>query len=68
MSGWASWSPAASSPATTRRSKPAALGLGVSALVGILQGDDGDSDQIFTRCGRCRRSKTAGSWPERRLS
>ena len=27
--------------------EPAALGLGVSALVGILQGDRGDSDQIF---------------------
>ena len=27
--------------------EPAALGLGVSALVGILQGDSGDSDQIF---------------------
>ena len=26
---------------------PAALGLGVSALVGILQGDRGDSDRIF---------------------
>jgi Lrp/AsnC family transcriptional regulator, leucine-responsive regulatory protein len=27
--------------------EPAALGLGVSALVGILQGDRGDSDRIF---------------------
>jgi Lrp/AsnC family leucine-responsive transcriptional regulator len=27
--------------------EPAALGLGVSALVGILQGDSGDSDRIF---------------------
>ena len=27
--------------------EPAAVGLGVSALVGILQGDSGDSDQIF---------------------
>lgn len=27
--------------------EPAALGLGVSALVGILQGDRGDSNQIF---------------------
>lgn len=27
---------------------PAALGLGVSALVGVLQGDRGDSDRIFT--------------------
>jgi Lrp/AsnC family leucine-responsive transcriptional regulator len=27
--------------------EPAALGLGVSALVGILQGDRGDSEQIF---------------------
>jgi Lrp/AsnC family leucine-responsive transcriptional regulator len=26
---------------------PAALGLGVSALVGVLQGDRGDSDRIF---------------------
>jgi Lrp/AsnC family leucine-responsive transcriptional regulator len=27
---------------------PAALGLGVSALVGILQGDRGDSDKIYS--------------------
>jgi Lrp/AsnC family leucine-responsive transcriptional regulator len=27
--------------------EPAALGLGVSALVGVLQGDRGDSDRIF---------------------
>jgi Lrp/AsnC family leucine-responsive transcriptional regulator len=27
--------------------EPAALGLGVSALVGILQGDGADSDEIF---------------------
>jgi Lrp/AsnC family leucine-responsive transcriptional regulator len=27
--------------------EPAALGLGVSALVGILQGDRGDSDRMF---------------------
>jgi len=27
--------------------EPAAVGLGVSALVGILQGDRGDSDRIF---------------------
>jgi Lrp/AsnC family leucine-responsive transcriptional regulator len=27
--------------------EPAVLGLGVSALVGILQGDRGDSDRIF---------------------
>jgi Lrp/AsnC family transcriptional regulator, leucine-responsive regulatory protein len=27
--------------------EPAALGLGVSALVGILQGDRGDSDRIY---------------------
>jgi Lrp/AsnC family leucine-responsive transcriptional regulator len=27
--------------------EPAALGLGVSALVGILQGDTGDSDTIY---------------------
>jgi Lrp/AsnC family transcriptional regulator, leucine-responsive regulatory protein len=28
--------------------EPAAVGLGISALVGILQGDRGDSDRIFT--------------------
>jgi Lrp/AsnC family leucine-responsive transcriptional regulator len=28
--------------------EPAALGLGVSALVGILQGDRGDPDRIYT--------------------
>jgi Lrp/AsnC family leucine-responsive transcriptional regulator len=27
--------------------EPAALGLGVSALVGILHGDEGDSDRIY---------------------
>ena len=46
-SGWASWRPAGVITGYHAAVDPTALGLGVSALVGILQGDRGDSDRIF---------------------
>jgi Lrp/AsnC family leucine-responsive transcriptional regulator len=40
-----------------------AIGLGVTALIGIVEDSGADTDDVLPRCGPCPRSSPATSWP-----